>query len=234
MQRRRKGQDQRKVAAEPAALICLIRSKAQHATRVGLETGATSPWLCHALKKADLPVVLMDARHANAALSTRPIKSDRSDARGLAEMLRRGWYRAVAAKSFGSHERLALLAARRQLVEGRHRVLVDARGSQDGLTRRSGGEAGSAGTVGGGDRVQPVGRSGVSCRIRPPQRSWRPTPDHYHGVDHTDPEENHDPGSGQPPFRCLTWMPRLKNRASCRGRSNFRSPTRHAPQAPTT
>ena len=105
-----------KVAAEPAALISLIRRKAPRLVRVGLETGATSPWLYHALDAADLPVVLMDARHANAALSTRPTKSDRSDARGLAEMLRMGWYRAVAAKSFASHERLALLAARRRLV----------------------------------------------------------------------------------------------------------------------
>ena len=68
------------------------------------------------MKEVDLPVVLMDARHANAALSTRPTKSDRSDARGLAEMLRMGWYRAVTAKSFTAHERLALLAARRRLV----------------------------------------------------------------------------------------------------------------------
>ena len=70
-----------KVAAEPAALISLIRSKAPQLARVGLETGAASPWLCHALEAAGLPVVLMDARHANAALSTRPTKSDRSDAR---------------------------------------------------------------------------------------------------------------------------------------------------------
>jgi transposase len=69
------------------------------------------------LKKADLPVVLMDARHANAALSMRPTKSDSSDARGLAETLRTGWYRTITANSFTSHERLALLAARRRLVE---------------------------------------------------------------------------------------------------------------------
>src|SRR3954469_18793599 len=50
-----------KAAAEPAALIGLIRSKAPQAARVGLETGATSSWLYHALKAADLPVALMDA-----------------------------------------------------------------------------------------------------------------------------------------------------------------------------
>ena len=100
----------------------------------GLETGATSPWLHHALKKADLPTVLMDARHAHAALSMRPTKSDRSDARGLAEMVRMGWYRAVTAKSFTSHERLALLAARRRLVT----IRVDLDGQIRGLLKTFG------------------------------------------------------------------------------------------------
>src|SRR3712207_1149244 len=123
-----------KVAAEPAALVCLIRSRAPQAARVGLETGATSPWLYHALKEADLPVVLMDARHAKAALSMRPTKSDRSDARGLAEMPRMGWYRAVTAKSFASHERLALLAARRRLVK----IRMDLDGQIRGLLKTFG------------------------------------------------------------------------------------------------
>jgi transposase len=123
-----------KITAEPAALISLIRNKAPQVARVGLETGATSPWLYHALTKADLPVVLMDARHANAALSTRPTKSDRSDARGLAEMLRMGRYRAVTAKSFASHERLALLAARRRFVKNR----MDLDGQVRGLLKTFG------------------------------------------------------------------------------------------------
>ncbi len=71
-----------KIAADPALLIALIRSKAPQLARVGLETGATSPWLFRALTAAGLPVVSMDARHAHAALSMRPTKSDRSDARG--------------------------------------------------------------------------------------------------------------------------------------------------------
>jgi transposase len=58
----------------------------------------------------------MDARHAHAALSVRPVKSDRSDARGLAEMVRMGWYREAQIKSLAAHERRALLAARHRLV----------------------------------------------------------------------------------------------------------------------
>jgi hypothetical protein len=117
-----------KTATDPKILISLIRAKAPEVVKVGLETGATSPWLYHTLKAAELPVVLMDARHAHAALSMRPTKSDRSDARGLAEILRMGWYREVVAKSFTSHERLALLAARRRLVSIRTDLDAQLRG----------------------------------------------------------------------------------------------------------
>ncbi len=76
----------------------------------------------------------MDARHAHAALSIRPTKTDRSDARGLAEMLRMGWYRAVAIKSLEAHERRALLAARHRLVVMR----VDLDGQIRGLLKTFG------------------------------------------------------------------------------------------------
>ena len=79
-----------RVASDPASLVQLIRTRAPRAVKIGLETGATSVWLWHALKAEGLPVLCMDARHAHAALSVRPVKSDRSDARGLAEMVRMG------------------------------------------------------------------------------------------------------------------------------------------------
>ena len=85
--------------SEPAALIAFIQTHAPGAARVGLESGPTSPWLWHSLKAAGLPVVCMDARHAHAALSVRPSKSDRNDAHGLAEMMRMGWYREVQVKN---------------------------------------------------------------------------------------------------------------------------------------
>ena len=117
-----------KTAADSTALAALIRAKAPNLVRVGIETGATSPWLVHALTAAGLPVVCMDARHAHAALSMRPTKSDRSDARGLADMLRMGWFREVHAKSVTSHERRTLLGARHQLVTMRSELDAQIRG----------------------------------------------------------------------------------------------------------
>ena len=121
------------VPSEPGALISFIRTRAPHASRIGLESGPTSTWLWHALKAAGLPVICMDARHAHAALSVRPIKSDRNDARGLAEMVRVGWFKEVQVKSLGAHERMALLGVRRRLVD----IRVEIDGQIRGILRPS-------------------------------------------------------------------------------------------------
>jgi transposase len=84
--------------------------------RIGFETGAMASWLWHELKRIDLPVVCIDARHAHAALSVRINKSDPNDARGLAELMRMGWYREVRVKSEESQLVRSLLVARARLV----------------------------------------------------------------------------------------------------------------------
>src|SRR5262249_30576835 len=64
-----------KARSEPGALAKVIRKHAPHAIRIGFETGAMASWLWHELKRIDLPVVCIDARHAHAALSVRINKS---------------------------------------------------------------------------------------------------------------------------------------------------------------
>lgn len=117
-----------KAPTDPAVLARLIRKRAPEVVRVGLESGPTSAWLFHALTAAGVPAACLDARHAQAALSVRPNKSDPNDARGLAEMVRMGWFRAVKVKSETSHERKALLISRHQLVEMRVRADNQLRG----------------------------------------------------------------------------------------------------------
>jgi len=71
-----------KVRSDPGALTTLLRKRTQFAERTGFETGAMASWIWHELKRAGLPVVCVDARHAHAVLSTRMNKSDKNDARG--------------------------------------------------------------------------------------------------------------------------------------------------------
>ena len=111
-----------KAKSTPGALAELIRKRAPRAERIGFETGAMASWLWHELRRVDLPVVCIDARHAHAALSVRMNKSDQNDARGLAELVRIGWFREVKVKSEESQKVRAILMARARLVSIRRDI----------------------------------------------------------------------------------------------------------------
>jgi transposase len=152
-----------KVLSEPKAITRLIRKHATNVVRVGLESGPTSVWLSHSLLAEGLPLVCLDARHAKAVLSVRPNKSDRSDARGLAEMVRVGWFKAVQLKSLTSHETKALLIARHQLVEMRVRIDNQLRG----ILKTFGLVIGKCGLGQVGQRAQELaeGHPGIDCVV---------------------------------------------------------------------
>jgi transposase len=97
-------------------LSVLVRRHAGDDARIGIETGAMTPWLVHELRNLGLEVVCLDARHARAALKMQINKTDQNDAEGLAQIVRTGWYRSVHVKSLDSHRARAILGARTQLV----------------------------------------------------------------------------------------------------------------------
>ncbi len=107
---------ERRVATEPDAIAAALAALPEGPARLLLETGGLTPWLWHELRGRGLVVHCIDARRAKAQLALRPAKTDRNDARGLAEIARMGWYANVRVKSLDHHALRAKLAARAQLV----------------------------------------------------------------------------------------------------------------------
>lgn len=84
---------------------------------MGLETGSLSQWLYEGLVKEGFSVSVMEARHVRAAFAAMRLKTDRHDARGIAHLVRLGWFKRVHGKSLDAQETRALLTARTFLVE---------------------------------------------------------------------------------------------------------------------
>lgn len=117
------------VATTPTAIDEIIRARASHAKRIGMETGPLAVWLYHGLREMGLPIDCIHARHVHAALVTQLNKTDCNDARGIAQLTRSGWYRPVEVKSLASHEIRLLLGARSKLVGMRTAMYNQIRGT---------------------------------------------------------------------------------------------------------
>jgi transposase len=117
-----------KVASEAEALIAWFGSLGFAVTRVGLEAGPLSQWLYAAMRDAGLSVELLETRHVRDAFKAMPVKSDRNDARGIAQLMRLGWFRPVHCKSMAAQETRALLTARRLLQSKLHDIEMSLRG----------------------------------------------------------------------------------------------------------
>src|ERR1700694_3369503 len=120
-----------KVASEPEALIAWFASLGFGLERVGLEAGRLSQWLFAAMREAGLAVELLETRHVRKAFEAMPVKSDRNDARGIAQLMRLGWVRPGHCKSISAQETRTLLTARK-LVQSK---LRDVENSLRGILR---------------------------------------------------------------------------------------------------
>ena len=96
--------------------------------RIGLEAGPLSQWLHAAMVQVGLAVELLETRHVRTAFKTMPVKTDKKDARGIAQLMRLGWFRPVHCKSASAQEVRALLTARKLLQGKLHDVEMSLRG----------------------------------------------------------------------------------------------------------
>src|SRR5512137_264189 len=132
-----------KVASEPDALLAVLRNPAYHFKRIGLEAGPLSQWLFSELAEAELPVICVETRHMRAVLKAQINKTDRNDARGIAQMMRVGLYRPVHVKTLRSQKLRMLLTHRKLLQSKAIAIENDLRGT----LRNFGLKVGMAGTV---------------------------------------------------------------------------------------
>jgi transposase len=120
---------ERKVEAEPTVITDLLRRFGQPFKRVGLEAGPTSAWIYSALREAGYPAICLECRHVKAGLSAMRNKTDRNDARGIAHLLRLGWFRQVHIKSEEAQQVRMALVNRQQLLNKAHDIENAVRGS---------------------------------------------------------------------------------------------------------
>ncbi|WEJ08765.1 IS110 family transposase (plasmid) [Sinorhizobium sp. K101] len=154
-----------KVVSHPDDLIAALKDPNWRIERVGLEAGPLSQWLFEGLAKAGLPVICIETRHTKAFLKAQPNKSDRNDARGIAQMMRVSLYRPVHVKTLTSQKRRALLTARKLLQEKALAIENDIRG----LLRNFGLKVGIVGAIKFEQRVRALteGMSDLSEIIEP-------------------------------------------------------------------
>jgi transposase len=117
-----------KVPTCPDAIVAWLTDRTEGLERVGMETGPLAVWLWNALTERQVPIICMDARHASGVLKMMPNKTDRHDARGLAQIVRTGWFKAAQIKSHDAYVNRAMLTAREAQVGMRVKLENEIRG----------------------------------------------------------------------------------------------------------
>lgn len=159
-----------KIGNDPEVLVAWLGKLGQEIELVGLEAGPTSQWLHGGLSQAGLKVELVETRHVKAAFKAMSVKTDRKDARGIAQLMRLGWYRPVHCKSLPAQEMRALLVARKLLQEKLHAVEMSLRGilrnfgAKVGQTTKRGFEERVRQLVEGQPTLQPIADALLAAR----------------------------------------------------------------------
>lgn len=154
-----------KVESEPEAIVGFLAEPGRRYVRVGIEAGPLCQWLYAELAKAGLPVICIETRHAQAVLSAQVNKTDRNDARGIAQMMRVGLYRPVHVKTLASQQIRILLSGRRFLQA----KLLDVENSIRGLLRNFGLKVGAVTRVRYEERIRELidGSPALAAVIEP-------------------------------------------------------------------
>ena len=83
--------DEAKLASEVEDIVAHLQNLDCPVSSVGLEAGTLTQYLTYGLQAAGYEMICMEARQVKAALSAMRNKTDKHDARGIAQILRSGW-----------------------------------------------------------------------------------------------------------------------------------------------
>jgi transposase len=162
---------EKKVASELEALVAWFNDTGLKLTRIGLEAGPLSQWLHAGLTAAGLSAILIETRHVKAALKAMTVKTDRNDARGMAQLMRMGWFRPVHVKTVPAQEIRALLTGRKLLsklrVELGIRGLLRGFGLKVGRVSKGRYEARIRELAAGHPMLEPVAAAMLQARVSP-------------------------------------------------------------------
>jgi transposase len=117
-----------KVSSDPLSIYRYLQKTGLQFEKIGLEAGALSHWLVTSLRIENLNVICIDSRFMAAILSVNINKTDRNDARSIANAIRCNNYKEVHIKSIESIKTNSLLTARKALVHQRIRLSNTIRG----------------------------------------------------------------------------------------------------------
>ena len=106
-----------KAASDVSDIVGCLKRFNPSIDSVGFEAGALTQYLTYGLQAAGYEVICLEARQVNAALAAMRNKTDKNDARGIAQILRTGWYSRVHVKSMESHLIRALLSGRKMVLK---------------------------------------------------------------------------------------------------------------------
>jgi len=107
---------ERALDCEIEAIDDCLRKFGKPIEKLGFEAGTMSQTLFYGLTGLGYDTVCMEARQVSAALSAMRNKTDKNDARGIAQVVRSGWYKPVHMKSRESHYIRAMLTSRKALL----------------------------------------------------------------------------------------------------------------------
>ncbi|MCW6512910.1 IS110 family transposase [Hyphomicrobiales bacterium BP6-180914] len=160
------------MASEPDDIVTLLRSIDVDYGRIGIEAGPLSQWLVNSMEEAGLPVICVETRHMKSLLKAQQVnKSDRHDARGIAQMMRVGLFKPVHVKTLASQEKRILLTTR-TLVQ---RKMLDVEGDLRGTLRNFGLKVGVVGKIGFEARIRELveGFPRLAAIVEPVLTIWR-------------------------------------------------------------